>query len=333
MAETALAGLAFGGDADKQTLDTGGDTHVEDTQVEEHQEVEQPSVDTVALEREARSRGWRPKDQFRGKAEEWVDASVFMERVQQVMPILKGELRRTTAELDDTKSLAQTLQRRLEEQGKEIEALKKVGAAAGVEQQRETLIAGIMQAREAGDVRSDIALSAKLAALEAAPAPVPTATSVVDPTPATATRDSPIFKEWVEENSWWNDDPVKRATATGVAQKLAAEHRLDGMTPRERLDLIASETDKYIGVRKQMPTPKVNGARPTGTRGSGGNDGAGKGWDDLPAAAKAQAMRQASKFKLVGDGKAFKTNADWQRFYAQDYNKAGIPVQIVEVPD
>ena len=331
MAETALAGLAFGGDADKIPLDTetGGD---DTSHVEEHQEVEQPSVDTVALEREARSRGWRPKDQFRGKAEEWVDASVFMERVQQVMPILKGELRRTTAELDDTKSLAQTLQRRLEEQGKEIEALKKVGAAAGVEQQRETLIAGIMQAREADDVRSDIVLSAKLAALEATPAPPP-AKEPPAADPSTATRDSPIFKEWVEENSWWNDDPIKRATATGVAQKLAAEHRLDGMTPRERLDLIASETDKYIGVRKQMPTPKVNGARPTGTRGSGGNDGAGKGWDDLPAAAKAQAMRQASKFKLVGDGKAFKTNADWQRFYAQDYNKAGIPVQIVEVPD
>ena len=329
MPDSALSGLAFGGDAPE--LDRGGEPqggeHIEETRVEETHVEQQP--DRAVQEREARSRGWRPKDQFRGRPEEWVDSDVFMERVQQVMPILKGELRRTTAELDETKGLAQTLQHRLEEQQKEIDALKATGAAATADQERETLVAGIMQAREAGDTRSDILLSAKLAALEGRPAPTP-ATKPNPPAPEVQTRDSPIFKEWVEENSWWNDDPVKRATATGVAQKLAAEHRLEGLTPRERLDMIASETDKYIGVRKAMPTSRVNGSRPTG---GGQPSGAGKGWDDLPANAKAQAMRQASKFKLVGEGKAFKTAADWQKFYAQDYNKAGIPVQIVEVPD
>jgi hypothetical protein len=324
--QSALQGLAFGDAADNAAVET--EPHVE-TEVHVEEPHVEPAPDQAVLERDARSRGWRPRDQFRGRPEEWVDAGVFMDRVQQVMPILKSELRRTTSELEETRGLTATLQHRLEEQGKEIEKLKATGTAQGVEQQRETLVAGIMQAREAGDTRSDILLSAKLAALEGKPAAEPAKETPAAEQPKV--RDNPVFKEWADENPWWTEDPIKRATATGVAQKLAADHRLDGLTPRERLDLITAETDKYIGVRKQVATTKVSGTRPTGNGAQ--PSGSGKGWDDLPPNAKAQAMRQASKFKLVGDGKAFKTNADWQKFYAQDYNKAGIPVQIVEVPD
>jgi hypothetical protein len=285
-------------------------------------------VDAAAQEREARSRGWRPKDQFRGKPEEWVDAGTFMDRVQQVMPILKSELRRTTAELEETRGATALLTRRLEEQSKEIDALKASGAAQDIEQQRETLVAGILDARSREDARSEIILSAKLAALENRPAAPPPKKEEPAPTEA---RADPTFKAWADENPWWTDDPIKRATATGIAQKLAADGRLTGMTPRERLDMIASETEKYLGARVTRQPGKVNGTRPSG--GGGGSQGSDKGWDGLPPQAKAQAMRQASKFKLVGEGRAFKTAADWQKFYAQDYNKAGIPVQIVEVSD
>ena len=48
------------------------------------------AADEVSPEilREAKTLGWVPKDQFRGSADDWVDASTFVERGKQVMPIL-----------------------------------------------------------------------------------------------------------------------------------------------------------------------------------------------------------------------------------------------------
>lgn len=337
MAESALAGLAFGGvEPPKEP------TERQEPQVEGSEEVveavEEPVVDAAAVrakEREARVKGWRPRNEFKGNPDDWVDAQEYLDRAQQVMPLLKSENRRLTGQLNEQGGLITTLQRRLDDQAKELEALRKSSSQQTRDQRREQITDLIMQAREAGDVRTEVQLNAKLAALEAQPDPEPTSTSRTTEPPAddpNKGRLSPEFRQWAEENPWWTEDPVKRATATAIAQKLAQDGSLEGMTPRERLEYIAEETEKYLGQRTSGGAPKVNGTRPTGQGGGGAPRGSSsKSWDALPANVKAQAMRQASKFKLVGPGKSFKNMKEWQDFYAKDYNSGGVPVQLVEI--
>ena len=65
----------------------GGDGHVDDAQKSQ-----------TDLEKLARSNGWRPKSEFRGVGE-WVDASEYLRRNEEHLPIIKGRLKKTEAEL------------------------------------------------------------------------------------------------------------------------------------------------------------------------------------------------------------------------------------------
>lgn len=70
-----------------ENLPGGGDSHVDDAQKSQ-----------TDLEKLARSNGWRPKSEFRGVGE-WVDASEYLRRNEEHLPIIKGRLKKTEAEL------------------------------------------------------------------------------------------------------------------------------------------------------------------------------------------------------------------------------------------
>ena len=66
----------------------------EETDFEEP--VDEPQTegeDTAALEQEARSMGWVPKEEFRGPETQWRDANEFVERGRTMIPILNARLR------------------------------------------------------------------------------------------------------------------------------------------------------------------------------------------------------------------------------------------------
>ena len=75
-----------------ENLPGGGDSHADEQQKSQ-----------TDLEKLARSNGWRPKSEFRGVGE-WVDASEYLRRNEEHLPIIKGRLKKTEAELAAVRS-------------------------------------------------------------------------------------------------------------------------------------------------------------------------------------------------------------------------------------
>src|SRR3990167_11082395 len=63
-----------------------------DEEVEEENEPEQSEPN--AVETEARSMGWVPKEEFRGPESQWRDAEEFVERGHNVLPIVNSLLKK-----------------------------------------------------------------------------------------------------------------------------------------------------------------------------------------------------------------------------------------------
>ena len=53
----------------------------------------------IEVEKEARLQGWVPKDEFRGKETDWIDADIFVQRGREINPILRKNNERITKEL------------------------------------------------------------------------------------------------------------------------------------------------------------------------------------------------------------------------------------------
>jgi len=76
----------------------------EETVVEQVQEtVPEVSAEREATEKEARAQGWAPKEEFRGKETDWIDADVFVQRGREINPILRKNNERIQKELDKAK--------------------------------------------------------------------------------------------------------------------------------------------------------------------------------------------------------------------------------------
>jgi len=70
---------------------------------QEGQEGTQSGADP-AIESEARSNGWVPKEQFRGDPAEWADAETFVRRGKEINPFLRKSNERLKKDLDAAKS-------------------------------------------------------------------------------------------------------------------------------------------------------------------------------------------------------------------------------------
>ena len=75
---------------------------------EEIQEVVQNEAPEVNQhESEARSQGWVPQEEFRGKEDDWVDAETFVRRGKEIMPILRKNNEKLLKELAEAKKAAE----------------------------------------------------------------------------------------------------------------------------------------------------------------------------------------------------------------------------------
>lgn len=277
------------------------------------------------LDIQARDMGWRPKDEFKGADDKWVDAKTFVERGEHVLPIVKATADRLRKDLAAERARADALEAAVTAGQQSIAALEKYhqdDVKQKVDKARADLKEQLKAAKKSGDVDAEVELTDSLGKLNAAE----DAAATRDTTTVTTKKQdivdhtkNPIFLEWKNENPWFGPggDKAKTAIAYQVSLDIKAMHpELKG---RDYLDKVVEETNKELvrlGVGKTTPSRKVEASR-GGAGGNSGGNGAGKGWTDLPADAKAAC--DSYRGDLVGKDRRYKTDAEWRAAYAKQY--------------
>lgn len=270
------------------------------------------------VETQARELGWVDKDSFKGDPDKWIDADTFVKRGQEIMPLLKANNKRLQEKVDKLSAENQRTQQLLIAATESIEALKETtskAAIADLKKNRKEMVERVKEAREDGDVETEIQLQKAIQeaddAIEqsAKPAKEKKATeSETDP------AQNPEFRGWAEDNPWFGQDRRKTALALAIAGEMRANG--DKTEGRKFFDKVTEELNKTLGIdpdaSRKAPS-KVEGESRSAA--SGGKRG--KSYADLPADAKQVCDRQAAK--LVGPGRAFKNEDAWRVHYATKY--------------
>lgn len=230
--------------------------------------VEPVVEDAAAIEAEARRSGWVPKNQFRGRPADWVDAAEYVRKGTEILPIVQRRLRDQETENRRIQSELSELRHKTDEQTATIQELLTI--ARGAEQRGRQNAIRELEARQreaatTGDVATFDETKSALDELRAAPAPVPPA-----PKPAPARTPAPgavapEVAQFVEDNPWFTLNPVLNAA-------MQREHvRLTQMEPGLSLADNLEKAKSVIQARfpqefgfdpPQTPEPAVPQPRP-----------------------------------------------------------------------
>lgn len=263
-----------------------------------------------AVETEALALGWVPKERFRGDEARWVDAATFVERGHSIMPILKANnaelLRKFSQSQQEQIQLKEALRAQTENL-KNLTEFQSAEVKRQVDRQLATLKAQKREAIKAGEheLAADIDEQMDTVKEDAAKAP-----KLVTPAPTPA-GPQPWAQDFAAENEWLGKDKRKTGLFMGIADEIFAK---EGLRDRALLDRAKEELDAYLAPAQQ---PNRGESGRGGSGGTGGGSSSKKGFDSLPAEAKAQCNKDERTF--VGTGKAFKTQAEWRSYYADTY--------------
>jgi hypothetical protein len=271
------------------------------------------------VEEQAKQLGWVPQEQFRGPADAWVDAETFVRKGEEILPLVRANNKKLHTELAQTQQQVRELKQLVEagtDSLKAFEEFHRDSLTRALEQQRIELTKDLKSAREDGDVERELQVQDQLEEVRAAQKEAKIKPVVTPPTkPAEPTPEvDPEFVEWHKENSWFGVDKKKTAFANGLAQSMRADPANNDLTGLAFFNEVAKQVDKaFPSESDERQFDKVGGAADTTPRGGRGR----KTFDALPADARAACDRFGER--LVGEGRAYKTLADWRNQYAKDY--------------
>lgn len=293
------------------------------------------------LERRATAMGWSPKDQWRGDPKHWIDAEAFLKRGEEVMPLLQANNRKLEIQVHSLSTQLQQATQQLTAAQESIEVLKGLGAKQTVRDgkaRRKELLRQQAEARRDNNTELEVELGEQISELgevikgaeeeiEAAPAAkkkgaAGTGTGTGTP-PAQDPANDPAYIAWKAENPWFGVDEYRSAIAVAAGQRLKRDPTTAGLVGPAFFSKVSEEVNKFFAVHQaatRTSGSKVEGAGGGGNGGGSGSDASGgsnHSWNDLPADAKAACERQAQR--VVGEGRAFKTLAEWKKHYVQKY--------------
>lgn len=257
-----------------------------------------PTTDERDYEEEARSRGWTPKDEFKGDETRWIDAETFVKNAETKMPLL-------TKENKQLKDKIEYLERTV----KKLTKAEQMAYSNAIED----LKAKQREAVEYGDVKAHDAISEKIDKLRA---------DMTDDAPPEDPKAA--FVEFREANEWYDlgglpgaTDTERRARALAdrVADKFTAQgmQQEPGMTPAKFFAKVAEEVREQLPMLDAKPARQKPQSDVAGTTRPGAARSA-KNGANLPTEAKAQAKR----FFERGIIKAKDVNEAYDKF-AKDY--------------
>lgn len=269
------------------------------------------------IETKARAMGWMPKEAWKGPETSWVDAEKYLERGEQIMPVLRANNQKLSDKLNATETEVQTLRQALTAANEAIEGLKDFRSTLTKEratEQKVSLTKALKEARTSGDAEAEVELEEKLDEVKSAlkEAEKPAATK---PATTPAPVINPVAQAWVDQNPWFQKDQRKTGYALGLANEWKAEGKTAG----------TKEFFEFVDEQMAENFPSENTSRrerPSKTsrtnNGSSESSGDGRTFADLPADAKAACDRVAQK--VVGPNRAFKTAAEWRENYVKNYD-------------
>ncbi len=283
------------------------------------QDIALKSEASAEIQTKAQQMGWIPPDRYKGNPERFTDAQEYLDRGEQVLPIVRASNKRLEQELQTQRAETEALKASLAAASTAIEEIQErhsVETVKAVEAARRDLQTRLKEASEAGDhaaIAEITGLMVDLKAVADEPKVEKKEEKAVLPA-ALSEEDAAELRAWNLENPWYGTDRRKTALALGIAQELReAGSKLKG---RLFYDKIVEELNETLGTKRES-TPKVEGARGSGDGGGGGGTRGPKAYSALPPEAKAACDADIPRF--VGKDKKYKTAAEWQKRYADIY--------------
>lgn len=236
-----------------------------------------PEVDP-AIHDKARAQGWVPKEEFRGDPNRWIDAKQFVERGENILPILKERNEHLTKEIGEVKKSVTELTNFYK--NAEDRAYKR--ALQDIEARR-------IAAVETGDVAGFQAVEKERADLEQAK---PSAA------PAGKPADSPEMAAFRANNVWYDADPE----LTAEADALGIVYAKQGMPYKQVLDRVqerikAIHPDKFSNARRDGAAAVEGVDTSTGLPRKAGA----RTYENLPAEARSQCDKWVKQGLLTKD--------------------------------
>jgi hypothetical protein len=271
---------------------------------------------------EARRGGWRPKDEFNGDPNVWVDAGTFVKRGREVLPHVQRHAAKLEQELATERAARVKLEREQEELRTQVTGLTTFQTElAGKERERirNELAAELHAARESGDTQAEARILGQLSA------PPPAAKPPVQQQPTqqqpTQQQVPAAMTEWLAENSWAKN-PVYMQAMSVEGAELRAAGKLNGMDLTAQLNATAKVVaEKYMPNRNNGGPRAESGSRGSGNGGGGQQQSDGPTFEGLSAQAKAECDASGERMGLIGPKKAFKDLAAWRKHYVQQVSR------------
>lgn len=191
---------------------------------------EEPEVhEYSAVEKEAMDQGWRPKEEFEGDPDRFIDAPEFLRRGELFSKIdhQSKELKQLRGAIEQFKNHHANVEKSAYDRAiKDLKAQRKAALAEGDVDRFDELDNEIEEVQDARDKFVEQAQRTQA---------VPT----VDP----------AFTAWVNKNPWYTNDPIMSGAADKLGQALARE----GLTPLEVLKRVETEIKKTFPQKFSNP--------------------------------------------------------------------------------
>lgn len=198
------------------------DTHAAESAASEAAAAQAQAAADPEVEARARRMGWKPKEEFRGPEDRWTDASTFVERGLNELPIVQERYRVLEDKYVKLERALEGAQSKIGEQTgvlRELAEFSSKGEQRAYERAKRELEDKMKVAVAHADTDAYAATKAELDKLEP-PKPITTAQTETRQTQQPAI--DPVVASWVRDNSWFDKDPEARAAATGICGDLQA---------------------------------------------------------------------------------------------------------------
>lgn len=254
---------------------------------EQVQDIGTEQTEVSEIEQEARQQGWVPKEEFRGKDSDWIDAEIFVQRGKEINPILKKNNERLLREIESQKREMGEL-RAATEEFKKFQKEQYERKATALEGEIKNLREQKKQAISQGDGDLAVNLDDQIDALREEKAQAKVEAKETPPPAAQQTSIDPEVTEWVSNNKWYSTDVRMAAAANVIAEDIKqSQPWLSGKEFLSELDKALEEnfTSERLGrsARRKERSP-VEGVSHGGTT-TGRNSK--QSYENLPADAKA----------------------------------------------
>lgn len=277
------------------------------------------------IEQQAKEMGWRPKEQFKGDPDKWVDAEEYVERGEHVLPIVRADRERLRGELLTRDEKIGTLQQQLEATQAIVKGLEKNFTDSlnrQLAEQRKQLKTDLKDAVEERDTDREFEIREQLDTLTEAEKEAKQRQEEnkkkLEATPKQTATDpdlSPEFNAWKKENPWFGGSSAEDKRRTKAVIRAAEDLRDEGDTSTGR-EFFEKATELAEGESNEAPKGRTIDKVDNGNARNNSRGGA-KTYASLPAEAKQACLEDVDNF--VGEGKLFKTEDEWKSYYTKTY--------------